>query len=104
MSSARMKIGTLLALAVVSLLLCGIVAAELPELLSLTDNAANDFTVRNPSTLVKGGLSHANQPARLAETNSNTPGSTRVFSRVRLAEMAASPFTATLALHPVLRT
>ena len=31
--------------AIVSLLLCGIVAAELPELLSLTDNTSNDLTI-----------------------------------------------------------
>ena len=31
--------------AIVGLLLCGIVAAELPELLSLADNTSNDFTV-----------------------------------------------------------
>jgi len=31
---------------VVCSLLCGIVSAELPELLSLTDNTSNDFTIR----------------------------------------------------------
>jgi len=30
----------------VCVLLCGIVSAELPELLSLTDNTSNDFTIR----------------------------------------------------------
>ena len=30
----------------VSMLLCGIVATELPELLSLADNALNDFAIR----------------------------------------------------------
>jgi hypothetical protein len=35
---------------IVGLLLCGLVAAELPELLTLTDNTANDFTVRKGST------------------------------------------------------
>ena len=34
----------------VGLLLCGLVTAELPELLSLTDNTANDFTLRKAST------------------------------------------------------
>lgn len=31
---------------IVGLLLCGLMAVELPELLSLTDNTSNDFTVR----------------------------------------------------------
>jgi len=38
--------GRLLFCSVVCLLLCGIVSAELPELLSLTDNTSNDFTTR----------------------------------------------------------
>jgi hypothetical protein len=37
--------GRLLFSFVVCLLLCGIVSAEIPELLSLTDNASNDFTI-----------------------------------------------------------
>jgi hypothetical protein len=32
--------------AVACLLLCGIVSAEIPELLSLTDDTSNDFTIR----------------------------------------------------------
>ena len=35
---------------IVGLLLCGLVTAELPEILSLTDNTANDFTIRKTST------------------------------------------------------
>src|ERR1700751_2320601 len=35
---------------IVGLLLCGLVATELPEILSLTDNTANDFTIRKTST------------------------------------------------------
>jgi hypothetical protein len=31
---------------IASMLLCGIVAAEFPELLSLVDNVSNDFTIR----------------------------------------------------------
>src|ERR1700740_1111435 len=34
---------------IVGLLLCGLVASELPEILSLTDNTANDFTIRKAS-------------------------------------------------------
>ena len=32
--------------AVACLLLCGIISAEIPELLSLTDDTSNDFTIR----------------------------------------------------------
>jgi hypothetical protein len=35
---------------IVGLLLCGLITAELPELLSLTDNTSNDFTVRKAPT------------------------------------------------------
>jgi hypothetical protein len=41
-----------LGIALVTLLLCAIFAAELPELLSLTDNAANDFALRAADSLV----------------------------------------------------
>jgi hypothetical protein len=39
-------LGRLLFSFAVCLLLCGIVFAEIPELLSLTDNVSNDFTIR----------------------------------------------------------
>jgi hypothetical protein len=51
MSSCRRGPGKLLISAIVCLLLCGIVAAELPELLTLTDNTANDFTVCKASSV-----------------------------------------------------
>jgi hypothetical protein len=38
-------LGRLLFSFVVCLLLCATVSAEVPELLSLTDNASNDFTI-----------------------------------------------------------
>jgi hypothetical protein len=44
-SSAKILVPT-----IVGLLLCGLVASELPEILSLTDNTANDFTIRKAST------------------------------------------------------
>jgi len=46
MLTHRCFFGRLLFSSVVCLLLCGIVSAELPELLSLTDNTSNDFTIR----------------------------------------------------------
>lgn len=41
-----------LGIALVILLLCAIFASELPELLSLTDNTANDFTMPSANSLV----------------------------------------------------
>lgn len=41
----RSTAAMLLVSIIVSVLLCGIVAAELPELLTLTDNTSNDFTI-----------------------------------------------------------
>jgi hypothetical protein len=35
---------------IAGMLLCGCVAAELPELLSLADNTSNDFTIRQPGS------------------------------------------------------
>jgi len=49
MSRRDIAVKTFIA-AVVSLLLCGIIAAELPELLTLTNNTSSDFTVRNVSS------------------------------------------------------
>jgi hypothetical protein len=45
MPRKQIGIGRILVSALVVLLLCGIVAGEFPELVSLTDNTTNDFTV-----------------------------------------------------------
>jgi hypothetical protein len=50
MRTNRSLFGRLFFSFLVFLLLCGIVSAELPELLSLTDNTSNDFTIRKAST------------------------------------------------------
>jgi hypothetical protein len=44
-------LGKLLISAIVFVLLCGIMATELPELLTLADNPTNDFTVRTASSV-----------------------------------------------------
>jgi hypothetical protein len=46
-------------IALVSLLLCAVFASELPELLSLTDNTANDYTLRRADSLVSPVLDSA---------------------------------------------
>ncbi len=50
--SLRTKLGRTLGIALVSVLLCAIVASEMPELLSLTDNVANDYTLRRADSSV----------------------------------------------------
>jgi hypothetical protein len=52
MTSPRTTIVRKFGVALVSLLLCAIFASELPELLSLTDNTANDFALRSQDSLV----------------------------------------------------
>jgi len=50
MPSRRSNSATILIAVIVGLLLCAVVVAELPELLTLTDCTANDFAVRKTST------------------------------------------------------
>lgn len=50
--SRRIMIVRTLRIALSCLILCAICASELPELLSLTDNTANDFTMLSADLLV----------------------------------------------------
>jgi hypothetical protein len=56
---SRITIVRTLGIALVSLLLCAIFASELPELLSLADNTANDYALRSADSLVLPGLCSA---------------------------------------------
>jgi len=103
MKRVRLNSGRILVPALLSLLLCGIVAAEFPELLSLTDNTVNDFTVRAASSLVLPALPHAGGPVRIVDIDSATPASALLFSRLRLFEMAALLTPEPLILHCILR-
>lgn len=104
MASARIKIGKILVPVLISLLLCGIVAAEFPELLSLTDNTANDFTVGKAKTAVSHSLPDASRRVRMTDVDSNvlTPSSILL----RLSRLEKTPlFPSELSvLHSVLRT
>lgn len=73
MPSRRSSASKLLVPIIVGLLLCGVIAAELPELLSLTDNTSNDFTLRK---------SPAPQGAQNLRAASNNAGrvNTEVFA------------------------
>jgi len=50
MPSQRSSSATILIATLVGLLACAVVAAELPELITLTDNVSNDFAIHKAST------------------------------------------------------
>ena len=104
MVRSRLKIVGVLVPALLLLLLCGIVAAEFPELLSLTDNATNDFTVRNANGLVLPAVADAGRGVRVADADSNSPAFALLFSRLRLLEKASLLTQEPVILHAVLRT
>jgi hypothetical protein len=100
---ARIKIRKILVTSLVLLLLCGIVASEFPELLSLTDNTSNDFTLRKINTERLGALSDAGGPVRIADLNSSVLATTLVHSP--LIPFETAPVSSELfILHSVLRT
>jgi len=105
MEMRRLRYGKSIASALVCLLLCGTIgAAEFPELLSLTDNTANAFTVRRVSSSVSTIQQSASAPSRLAALNSNVSASDLPFLRWSPFEtetLASSDFVTT---HSVLRT
>jgi hypothetical protein len=104
MSRVPLELGRLLIPTLLCLLLCGILSAELPELLSLTDNTANDFTVHNSNNLVSRANSHPRRPVRIADINSSTSASVPPFSCLRPVEIAAWLGNGLPIIHPVLRT
>jgi hypothetical protein len=97
-------IGGILVPALALLLLCGIVAAEVPEFLSLTDNAANDFTVRRTNTRDAHVLVDASRHLRVSNLEFGAPAPELHFSRfspsVRVAAIPAKLYI----LHSDLRT
>jgi hypothetical protein len=92
-----------LGIALVSLLLCAIVASELPELLSLTDSAANDFTVRSADSLV-WPVSHTAKIVRKAAINFSNSTQDRPFERLGALEKTELAPSLRLILYFVLRT
>jgi hypothetical protein len=104
MMLARTTIRKLLVWSLFSLLLCGVVASEFPELLTLTDNASNDFTVRKTSTEGLLALPGARGPVRIADINSSVPATTVLHSRLIPFEKAAPVPSELFILHSVLRT
>ncbi len=104
MLRGRTNIDGILASALVFLLLCGIVAAEFPELLSLTDDTANDFTARRADSVVSPTLVHASRHVRKADIDSYTYAPELFFSRVSPFDKAESVPSGAFILHSVLRT
>lgn len=104
MDRERTQIGKILVAAVVCLLLCGIVAGEFPELLSLTDNATNDFTVVRTKASAFPVLVHASSRGPAAAIDYRIPATTSLLSYPSSLQAAASIPSKRSALYSVLRT
>jgi len=104
MARERIKIGKICTTALVFLLLCGIVAGEFPELLSLTDKTCNDFTIRGTNSAVSRVLRDVRRDVQTAETHHNAPAPHLLFSHLSPFENAVL-FPKDLSIrHSVLRT
>lgn len=90
MVSKPIRIGRAVASALVCVLMCGIVAAECPEFLSLTDNPANDFTVRQTDDPFSVSQLCASTHARLTDLNSKILAMGLNCSRLGLMERASA--------------
>ena len=104
MSFGRTNIGKVLLRALVLLLLCGIVVGEFPEVLSLTDNATNDFAVRRINSGTSPTLVHATRHVRKADVDSYSCAPELLFSRVSSFDKAELVPSGAFILHSVLRT
>lgn len=93
----------MLRIALVSLLLCGIFASELPELLSLTDNTANDFTMRSANLLVAPVLDSARH-VRKATTKFNNSTQDSLFGHLVSPEKTELVLSRLFVLYSDLRT
>lgn len=104
MPSGRTSIGKFLVPALALLLLCGIVAAEVPELLSLTDNAANDFAVRKTNPLPLSSRLNASRLVAIVDSGFISSGAHVLFSRLSPFDRALLIPVEPFLLHSVLRT
>jgi hypothetical protein len=101
--SRRVIVVRTLVTALVSVLVCGIVATELPELLYLTDNTSNDFTICNASSLVLPVLQSAKN-VRKATIDLDKSSHSFFFLHPGTFEKPALVPTFLLNLHSILRT
>jgi hypothetical protein len=100
----RITIRKMLVASLFSLLLCGVVTSEFPELLSLTDNTSNDFTLRKTNTEGLSALPDVHRPVRIAHIDSSVPAALLLHSRLIPFEKAAPILSELFILHSVLRT
>jgi hypothetical protein len=100
----RASIGRVFAQAIVFLLLCGIAAREFPELISLTDNATNDFTVTKTDHAASRVLLSPEISVRNSCTDSNAHLAEMLFSRATQVERIELVPSELSILHRILRT
>jgi hypothetical protein len=93
----------MLVAALATLLLCVVVNSELPELLSLMDNTANDFTMSSARPLVSPALQVATDIPKTVKVL-RIPPFDSLFSRRSTSEKAASVRSLLFILYSVLRT
>jgi len=104
MANRKERIGRILVTALAVLVLCGIVAAELPELLSLTDDTTNDFSLRNTNALVSPARLHAHRPVAIVDPDANPAGSHFFLLRLNPFDPAALAPSDLFLRYSVLRT
>jgi hypothetical protein len=104
MERKQTGIGKVIAQALILLLLCGIVGGEFPELLSLTDNASNDFTVSKTKTVVLRALPNTSRHVRTTDMDFNSPAPALRFTHLSPFEKAELPTSELFILHSILRT
>lgn len=104
--TARKKtdIGKIVAQALVLLLLSGIVFGEFPEILSLTDNTSNDFTVSKTTSAVAPLARDASRPARVSDLQLTMSADDPLISRTIPQKKAEWIPSDVLTHHFILRT
>ena len=103
MKLTRSQIGNILITALVSAVLLGIVSSELPKPLSLTDNAANYFTVLK-TIKVSPSLPDACRPIRNFEMDPSHPWAALHSSGLNPFGKVAPHSSGFFILYSILRT
>jgi len=104
MARRRTRIGGTVAQVIVFLLLCGIVGGEFPELLSLTENTSNDFTVRKTNSMVSSLPRDASRHDRVSDLEPIIAAHDGTFSRFSPFEKAELVPSDVSILYSILRT
>ena len=103
MESKRISIGKILARALLCLVLSGIVAGEVPELLSLTDKAVHDLILSSARSVVRPARLNASKHVRIAAKDF-APAPNLLFSRLSPFEKAELVPSDVSILYSALRT